>query len=85
MHWREPLQTAGLTQSRTLSHDVWHPAGVHVYGEQSVVSPLAPVIVWLPSQVTPATHVPLVPSHRSPVAQSPSLAHWFLQDVPAQT
>ena len=41
----EPLQTEGETQSRMLVHDVWHPAGVHVYGVQSVVCPLPPVIV----------------------------------------
>jgi hypothetical protein len=81
-HWLEPLQTAGETQSKTVWHDVWHPAAVHVYGEQSVVCPLAPVIVWLPSQVTPATHLPVEVSHLSPGAQSVSLAHWSLHDVP---
>jgi hypothetical protein len=81
----ELLQIAGETQSTTLLHEVWQPAGVHVYGEQSVVCPFAPVIVWLPSQVTPATHLPVDVSHLSPDAQSVSAEQVSAQVVPLQT
>ena len=78
-------QTAGDTQSRSVAHDVWQPAALHVYGVQSVVCPFAPVIVCWPSHVTPDTHVPVPTSQRSPPVQSASLAHLLLHVVPPHT
>jgi hypothetical protein len=43
---------------------------------------LAPVIVWSPSHVTPATHMLVCVSHRSVAAQSESVAHAVAHDVP---
>jgi hypothetical protein len=56
-----------------------------VYGEQSVVCPFPPVIVWLPSHVTPATHLPVDVSHLSPDAHSLSAEQVSAQVVPVQT
>ena len=50
-----------------------------------MVSPLAPLIVWLPSQVTPPTHVPVAVSQRSPSVQSVSATQSFLHEVPLHT
>jgi hypothetical protein len=45
---------------------------------------LAPVIVWSPSHVTPATHVLVCVSQRSVAAQSASAAHVLAHEVPLQ-
>jgi hypothetical protein len=80
------LQTFGETQSATEEHGFEHfPDWLHLYGEQSVVSPPTPVIVWLPSQVAPETQLLVVVSHSLPGRQSAAVAHAVLQTPPAHS
>lgn len=75
---QEPLgsQTSGARQSSTDWQRVAQtPDGWHRYGVQSVFWPFAPVVVWSPSQLAPATHRWLATSHVFPVTQSVSALH----------
>jgi hypothetical protein len=78
----------GATQSSTDSQaGLQAPLVAHLYGEQSCLVPLAPVVVCSPSHVPPAPHARVVRLQMSPIAQSESCVHEFGQDVlfPSQT